>query len=359
MDYEEFIKGQLEDENIDELNNLMKNSIEDEGIFDYISAEEIVNRLLNGQPIIDSGTIIDRFIDFFLSEIKEVMILGCEIIIICIVIGLLVSFSDTISNKGVCKLGEIICGVCMTALCISSFYNTYDYCFESVDTMTLSMEVLLPVMIPLLISSGGLSSGTIMDPVMLAAVTGFNFILQHIVLPMIFLSVMFILINSITEKDYIKKLSIGLRRCGLFITGLIITLFSGIMAVQGIVYKSADNIIMNTARFSIDNFIPFVGGFTADSLDMIINCIALIKNSIGIMGMIIIVSTIIVPIIKMIAIALVYKITAIVAEPIATKNISDGLNEIGSAAVIITVVLLAAAIMFLIFITVLMSLGGR
>ena len=166
------------------------------------------------------------------------------------------------------------------------------------------------------------------------------------------------MINSITEKDYVKKLSVFMRKGAVFLTGLLITIFTGITAIQGIATKSADGILINTARFSIDNFVPIVGGFAADSLEMVISCIGLIKNSIGIIGVIIILSLVITPVIKMLSIAVIYKVTAIAAEPIATKNISDSLNEIGNAAITMTVVLATGALMFLIFIAVIMGIGG-
>ena len=123
--------------------------------------------------------------------------------------------------------------------------------------------------------------------------------------------------------------------------------------------KSADSLLMKTAKFSIDNFVPIIGGFAADSLDMVINCIGVIKSAVGLIGIVIIISMLAMPVIKIMAVAVIYKITAIAAEPVANKNISDSLNEIGTSAVTMTVVLAAGALMFLIFITAIMLMGGN
>lgn len=358
MEYEKIIEEQLNAMNISELEQMIEGTEGGTSLFDDMTVEGIIHDLMNGQPLFDSENILKNLAELFLWEVKGAVILGCEIIIVCIITGLLSNMSNSFGNKTVSSLGTMVCSFIIIALCIGSFYRTYDSCSSTMDMMTTSMEILLPIMIPLLISMGGLSSGSIMNPVIIGAVTGFNFIMQHIVLPLIFLSAVFILINSITERDYIKKLSVFLRRTGLFITGLTITVFSGITAIQGIVTKSADGILMNTARFSIDNFVPIIGGFAADSLDMVISCIGLIKNAIGILGIILIISLLALPVIKLLAIAAIYKLTAIAAEPVANKNISDSLNEIGTAAVTMTVVLGAGAFMFLIFITVIMGMGG-
>lgn len=359
MEYENIINEQLEVLDLTELENIYKTSNNELSIFDDISAEKIINDLINGQPLFESDKILDNLKELFFIEVKASIMLGCEILAVCIIIGLLNNLSNSFSSKTVSSLGTMICSFVVIALCIGNFYQTYDTCAQTMETMNKTMIILLPIMIPLLISMGGISSGSIMDPVIIGAVTGFNFIMQHIILPLVFLSAIFILVNSITERDYVKKLAIFMRRGALFTTGLTVTIFSGITAIQGIMTKSADSLLMKTARFSIDNFIPIIGGFAADSIEMIISCVGVIKSAVGIMGIMIIISLLIVPVIKILAITVIYKITAIAAEPIATKNISDSLNEIGTSAITMTVVLAAGALMFLIFITVVMCLGGK
>lgn len=358
MEYQTIIDEQLKGMDLSELEDLMNDTAGEHGLMEEITVEQVISDLISGTPIFDSNRFLENLLDLFLVEIKSSVVLGCEVLAVCIIIGLLTNFSGSFGSKTVSSLGTMICSIVIIALCVGNFYNTYEYCGQTIDIMTNTMEILLPIMIPLLISMGGISSGSIMDPVILGAVTGFNFTIQHIVLPLVFLSAVFVLINSITEKDYVKKLAAFLRKGAIFITGFTITVFSGITAIQGIVTKSADGILINTARFSIDNFVPIIGGFAADSLDMVISCIGLIKNSIGLIGIVVIISALIMPVIKILAIAIVYKGIAIVSEPIADKKISDSLNEIGTAAITMTVVLGASAFMFLIFITVIMGMGG-
>ena len=359
MEFENIMNEQLDSMDLSELEELLNEAPAEMTIADEISVNSIINDLLNGQPIFDSENLMDNIKELFFIEVRSSLILGCEILAVCIIIGLLNNFSNSFGSKTVSSLGTMICGFVIIALCIGSFYQTYNSCSSTMDVMSTTMTILLPIMIPLLISMGGISSGSIMDPVILASVTGFNFIMQHIVLPLIFLSAIFILINSITDKDYVKKLALFMRKGALFITGLTITIFSGITAVQGIMTKSADSLLMKTAKFSIDNFVPIIGGFAADSLDMVINCIGVIKSAVGLIGIVIIISMLAMPVIKIMAVAVIYKITAIAAEPVANKNISDSLNEIGTSAVTMTVVLAAGALMFLIFITAIMFMGGN
>ncbi len=91
---------------------------------------------------------------------------------------------------------------------------------------------------------------------------------------------------------------------------------------------------------------------------MVLSCIGVIKNGISIFGVILIVSLLAIPLIKLMAIAVIYKITAIIIEPIGNKQVSGCMNEMGNAVITMAVVLFLAALMFLVFLTIIIGIGG-
>lgn len=359
MDYDKIIEKQLDSMDLAELERIMDDAAkQSRGIFSAISPDQVIDDFIKGKPIFDSEIIMQNILDVFLYEVKAGLLLGVELISICIIIGLLQNLSDAFGSKPVSSLGTVVCSCLVIALCLKNFMVTYESCFDTLGMMTGTMQVLLPIMIPLLISIGGFSSGGALNPVILGAITLFNTILQKFILPVLYISSIFILINSLTEKDYVRKLAVFLRKTAVFLTGLSVTIFAGITAIQGLVTKTADGLLVNTARYSIDNFVPIVGKFAADSIDMVLSCIGVIKNGIGIIGIVIILCLLVVPVIKILSIAVIYKLTAIIIEPISSKSVSDCLTEMGSAVVTMAVVLSLCALMFLIFLTIIISIGG-
>ncbi|MEL7655987.1 MAG: stage III sporulation protein AE, partial [Bacillota bacterium] len=268
------------------------------------------------------------------------------------------NLSTSFSDETVSNLGVIVCSCCVMVLCLKSFLDIYLICSNAVETMTVTMQVLLPVLVPLLISMGGFSSGGILNPFIITAITFFNTILQKFIMPAVYLSCIFILVNSLSDRDYVKKLALFIRGAAVFAMGLAVTLFSGLTMLQGIVTKTADGMLAKTARYSVDNFVPIVGSFAADSLDLIISCTTIIKNGIGIFGLIIILTLLIIPMIKILAVAFVFKLTAVVIEPIGNKTISDCLNEVGNTVITLAIILFLAAMMFVIFLAIIIGIGG-
>ncbi|MBE6033917.1 MAG: stage III sporulation protein AE [Clostridiales bacterium] len=359
MDYKSIIQEQLANLNLSELEAIMEDtSLQSGGLVQNLSIQDIINNAVNGKPIFDSQVIIQSFIDLFLYEIKSSLILGVQLVTICIVIGLLTNLSNSFGNKAVSRLGIIVCSCFVIGLCLNNFSQTFNMCSDTLNTMTRTMQILLPILIPLLISIGGITTGSILNPVIVGSITLFNTILQNFILPAIFISSIFILVNSLTDRDYVNKLAVFLRSVATFATGLCVTFFAGITAIQGFVSESADGVLINTARYSVNNFVPIVGGFAADSIDMVLSCIGVIKNGISIFGVILIVSLLAIPLIKLMAIAVIYKITAIIIEPIGNKQVSGCMNEMGNAVITMAVVLFLAALMFLVFLTIIIGIGG-
>ncbi len=339
---------------IEDLFNLSGSS----SIFGDTTPGEIVRSILKGDPIFNLNDIVSAIANHFMHEIHLSIILGVQLVVICIIIGLLKNFATSFSNDTVSNLGVIVCSCCVMVLCLRSFMDIYQVCSNAVETMTVTMQALLPVLVPLLISMGGFSSGGILNPFIVAAITVFNSILQKFIMPAVYLSCIFILVNSLSERDYVKKLALLIRGIAVYGIGLAVTLFSGLTIVQGIVTKTADGMLAKTARYSVDNFVPIVGGFAADSLDLIISCTTIIKNGVGIFGMIILLTLLIIPLIKIMAVALIFKITSVVVEPIGNKTVSDCLNEVGNTVITLAIILFLCAMMFMIFLAIIIGIGG-
>ncbi|GAB1475362.1 stage III sporulation protein AE [Bacillota bacterium] len=355
MDYRNIINEQLESMNIESLEELAGkgNAL---GIPD-LSVSEIISRLLNGEPLFQVDSIAGSIGSYFLSELSSAVYLGIQIVAVCIIMALMTNLSTSFGSEAASSIGAMACSCAVIAMCLFNFRDVYELCDKAVSNMAMFMQVLIPVLLPLIIAIGGFSSGGILSPSIISTVTVFASIIQKIILPLLFSSCVFILGNSLADRDYIKKLAILLRTAAVFIVGFLVTVFSGLTALQGIVTKSADGMLIKTAKFSVDNLIPIVGGFAADSLDIVMSCTTIIKNSVGIFGLIVIFLMLAIPLVKVLAVALIYKITAALVEPIGNKVIADCLNEMGNTVVLLAIMIFLSGVLFIIFLSILISIG--
>jgi len=360
MDFEQIVRDQwnqiIDEEQTGSLSEYASNLTN--GISDHFTIDRILDATLNGKSIFDSPELIDSLKQLFFYEMKTALVVGVEILGVCIVLGLLKNLSGSFGSKSTSDIASMTCCMVVIGLTMVNFHSVYTLTIDTVETITYTMEILLPILIGILIGMGQVTSGTIMSPLLLSTVTLFQTIIKNIILPAIFVSTVFTLLNCLTEKDYVHQLAKFIRNTALFTVGLLITLMSGMISIQGLITKTSDSLIIGTAKFSLDAFIPIVGGFTADTVELFLKCMGSIKNIVGLFGILIIAAFILIPIIKTVAVAVIYKITALVMEPIATKKISSGVSEIGTALITVAAVLFFSSLMFIIFITSIMNLGG-
>lgn len=355
MDYNNLINEQLESLNLEALEELTGrgNSL---GMPD-LSVGEIISRLVNGKPLFEIDQIVDSITNLFIKEMSSGINLGVQIIAVCIIMALLTHLCNAFGNTAASTIGAMAASCVVIAMCLFNFREIYFLTESTVSNMALFMQILIPVLLPLIVSIGGFSSGGVLSPSIITSVVIFTTIIQKVVLPLLFSSCIFILGNSLADRDYIKKLALLLRSAALFIVGISMTLFSGLTAIQSLVTKNADGMLVKTARYSVDNLIPIVGGFAADSLDIVLSCTTIIKNSIGILGLIIVMFLLTFPLLKILAVALIYKITSALVEPIGNKVIGDCLNEMGNTVILLGVLLFLSAVLCIIFIGILISIG--
>jgi len=360
MDYSNIVKKQTE--NIDGMDKI--NSINDytsdlsEGLSDNFTFERILESTLNGESIFSGQEIITSLKSLFLSEINQSMILGTEILIICIAVGMLTELSGTLGRKSFSEISLLVCTMIITGISVNCFQSAYRMCSDAVSVMVNTMEIISPVLITILISTGNIASGTIMSPMMTAIVTGTGIILKKIIMPVLFAATVLTLINCLTEKNYVNKLSGLLRKGAVAATGLILAVLSGVITVQGIITESSDGLLLSTAKYSMSTFIPIVGGFTSDTAELFIKCMTTIKGVVGVFGILSLSAVIIVPLLKVLVIGIIYKITAAAAEPLCPKKISDGLGDMGSCMFSAAAIMFFTSLLFIIFITIILGLGG-
>ncbi|NMA03504.1 MAG: stage III sporulation protein AE, partial [Clostridiales bacterium] len=174
----------------------------------------------------------------------------------------------------------------------------------------------------------------------------------------IFFSAVLAIINNLSSRIQITKLSGLLKQSAMVILGFVLTTFVGIISIQGVATSTVDGVTIRTAKFAIDKFIPVAGKFLSDAMDTIIGYSLLLKNSIGVMGLIVIFIICLIPTVKIVALVTIYKLCSAITEPIAQSQLADCLNHMSNSLVLIFATISSVAVMFFITITIIVGAGN-
>ncbi len=354
IDYSDIFRSQAEALNTSGMEGILRSADIPAEVVENFSVKEIVLNMLSGDAAVSQERVLDLLKTMFFGELRDLTGLAAQLICICIAAGILSSFASGFGSGTASGMSSVICSFLAAGICLTAFYNIYQMNLDAVSTMTNLMSVSLPVIFAVTAVSGGASSAAVLSAVVASAVTAFSAWVRFVLMPVVFVSGIFSVVSSVGKRSYIKKTAGFLRKAAIFGMGLAITLFTGLTVIQGIMTKSADDLLMKTARYSLDNLIPLVGGFTADSLEMIIACIGSIRGGIGLAGVIILVLLLIGPLLKCICVVLIFRIVSLVLEPAGDEAVSDCMGELASSAAVMGALLFLSSVMFILFFTCIM-----
>jgi stage III sporulation protein AE len=135
-------------------------------------------------------------------------------------------------------------------------------------------------------------------------------------------------------------------------------LFTGLLAVQGVSGGIADGLGLRTAKFAVGNFVPLVGKMFADSVDVIFGASLILKNAVGIFGMVTVATVCLVPLIKLLVLAFLMKAGGALIQPMGEERLASCLTQLGTHILLLFAVTLSVALIFFLTITIIVGVGS-
>lgn len=355
--------------NIDELNGDAKEKLNN--LYDYISkmktdvelmnnlepAEYIKAYIKDGTGNISLNTMFNAVTSLVFKEVKEVLKLMVSIVTIAIICSLLKNLQEAFSDESISQIAFYACYVLMIIVLSRSFIISISIAKAVINDISNFMSALLPVLITMISLSGGITAATTLDPIVLGAVVFIPKVYSNIIIPMILMVFVLEFANNISNEHKITNLCKLFKQITIWFQGIIVTIFIGILTIRGITSSTIDAVTLKTAKFAVDNFIPIVGKAFSDAITSVAGYSLIIKNAISSIGLIVIILILLYPIVKLMLITLIYKLSAALVEPISDSRLTKSIEAAGNSMVLIISCILTVTLMFFILIGIIASSG--
>lgn len=348
-----YIDKQLEKINLDDIESFIK----DGDVIKDVNLKGFIKDLISGEK-----NILDLFNKegmklLIFDELKSSLRVSALILVLALLSSILKSLDNSFSSGAVSQITTYIVFITMVSLTLIGFKDVLEICNSTINSTVGLMQVIMPILITLLVLIGFPITSTALNPIFIGGVTFINVIFKNFLFVSITIAFSILVINNISKNMKLKKLSSFIKQINLVSLGAMFTVYLGLVSIQGFYVTSFDKFSVKTAKFAIGNFIPVVGGFVSDSLDILLSSSQLIKSVFGGIGLILLIGICILPIIKILSVIVVYKVSAIVVEPIGEESISSFLNEVANLMVIMLACIIAITIMFFVTIAILTSIS--
>ncbi|MDO5555767.1 MAG: hypothetical protein Q4G09_03720 [Clostridia bacterium] len=187
-----------------------------------------------------------------------------------------------------------------------------------------------------------------MQPLILFTTVFIGNTITLLILPLTLIATALGIISNLSEKIQIGKLSKFLKSSITWFLGLVITIFVSILSLEGTLTSNVDGLTAKGIKTTASTLIPVVGKALGDSVDMVLGSTAILKNSIGVVGMFIIIGICILPIIKLSILTITYHFAGAICEPIADKKIVSLFEQMGGTFKVLLGIMFFVAVLLII-----------
>lgn len=318
--------------------------------------KQVLEQAIQGN--IDNKVIYGNILKLLGKEINLSIGTLVSILVIVVIHGILKSITDELENNNISQIIYFVQYILIVTLIMSNFTEMIKLVKETAEDLVGFINVLLPLLLTLMIYTGSITTSTILEPIILFAINLISNAIKNLLIPVVFIIVVFSIISKISEKVQIEKLSKFLRTGVVWVLGIVLTLFVGVVSLEGTLSSSVDGITAKTAKAAVSSVIPVVGKVLGDVVDSVLGCGVILKNAVGLVGVIVIIGICIMPIIKIGILSIIYSLSSAIIQPIADTKIVKLLEEMGGVFKILLGILCAISVMLIIGITLVIKISN-
>lgn len=219
---------------------------------------------------------------------------------------------------------------------------------DTITQISSYAQLLLPV-----ITASSAAQGNITSSAALYTGTAFfDAILSKLIstalLPLVYIFLVLMIAECAVRVDSLQRLR---ELCKWLITWLLKTvlyIFTGYMSLTGVISGAADKTAIKAAKLTISGAVPIVGGILSDASETILVGAGVVKNSIGVYGLIALVATVILPFLRIAIMYLCLKLSSALCSLFTGNQISQLLQGFSDAMGMLLGMTGAVCLMFMI-----------
>lgn len=272
--------------------------------------------------------------------------------------SILKSISESLENKSISQITYYVQYILIVTLIMSNFADIINLAKNTIQNLVGFSYSLLPILMTLMMTTGSISSASVVQPILLFLITFIGNIITTFLLPIILVGTALSIISKISDRIQISKLSKYCKSSVVWVLGITLTIFVGVLSLEGTLTSSVDGMTAKTAKAAVSNFIPVVGKILGDAVDTVIGCSNILKNAVGIVGVIVIIGICILPIIKLTILMATYYIASAICEPIADSKIVSLLSQMGDTFKMLLAMLIVVSVMLIIGVTLVINISN-
>ncbi|MBR4745717.1 MAG: hypothetical protein IK070_03325, partial [Clostridia bacterium] len=214
---------------MDEILNQLENQYSSIGDGSF---KDKVKSILNGTYYDDYGSLFSSIVNIGLDQLKSFIPTILTVLCIAILSSIIGSFKSSKSD-GVGTISHFACYGLIIMLIAVTMRKVCVITSDTLSSMQTQMDILFPILLTLMTAVGSVASVGIYTPVVSVLTNIVSLFFSKIMYPIFIISFIFVVLGHLTDTVKLKKITAFLSSAFKWMVGIIFTLFSGLLTIQG------------------------------------------------------------------------------------------------------------------------------
>ncbi len=319
---------------------------------------EIWGKILQGKITEAAMLLWEGIKGKLLSELAGMKNIFASILILGIISALFANFSDVFQNHQIADISFYFLYLLLMSVLMNAFLTAADIAGQTVENIVLFIKMFIPTYFMAVGAATGATTGAVYYQFTLVLAYGVEKIIFSLLIPLIYSYVLLALLNGIWAEerltlllDFLKKgIGAGLKVAMGAITSL--SLF------QSMIAPVLDSLKVSAVKKAV-GAIPGIGNLAEGVTEMVIGSAVLIKNSIGVLMLLLLLAICLIPLAKLFLIACMMKGSAALVGIVSDKRITGCTDRVGDGSLLLFKAAFTAVALFMITIAVVAYTTGK
>lgn len=221
-----------------------------------LDISNIFNMAIKGK--IDNNSILKKILSLLGSQFIDTIKVLINILLIVLVHSILKSITDGLENGEISKIVYYVQYILIVTIIMTNFTDILKSVNETIENLIGFSETLIPLLITLMAYTGSITTTSVIEPILLFMVEFISNMIKTFIIPLISIITVLIIISKITERIQISKLGNFLKSSIIWVLGIILTVFVGVVSLEGNLTSSVDGLTAKTTKAAVSSLIPIV-----------------------------------------------------------------------------------------------------
>lgn len=273
-----------------------------------------------------------------------------QIVIVVLLGSIFVNLANSFGTGFVSENGFYITYLIITSMLLLSFVGTMDMVSASIEKILTTIKIIVPLYALAMNFVGQSVASVGMYEVVMVGIWLVQVVILKFIIPMIKFYVIISLVNNLNQEDSFSKLSALVMNLVNWVLKTVVYFIVGLNLIKGLVEPQIDALGRNTVN-RVATLLPG-GGMVNALTGTFLGAGVVVKNSIGVAGIVILLIVVLAPIIKLLVIMLTVRITSAMIQPIGERRYVEGVEALARGNQLLLQTIFSSVVLFMLTIAI-------